>query len=194
MKARIRRLDRWRRSLASAAILLVIGFAALEIYARLRNPWPYRADVYDEEGKLTARDLADPLLGYVPPPKQHFRMRGYFEDRPVFDFSYSIDENGLRASSPGPRIGSERCILFFGGSTPFGEGVADDETVPSLIAAAHDGKYTVNNFGYFYYGGHQMLAALESDRLGNIIECEPAYAIYFGYVAHVERASYSGVP
>ena len=194
MKVGILRLDSWRRSLAFAAVLLVIGFAALELYARFREPGPYRADVYDEEGKLTARDLEDPLLGYVPPPDRQFQMRGYFEDRPVLDFSYSIDENGLRVSSPDPRIEPERCILFFGGSTPFGEGVPDDETVPSLIAAAHSGKYRVYNFGYFYYGGHQMLAAIETNRLDDIIECEPAYAIYFGYVAHVQRASYSGVP
>jgi hypothetical protein len=194
MKIGILGRARWRRSLAFAAILLVIGFAALELYARFRKGWPYHADVYDQDGSLTARDLEDPLLGYAPPPKQQFRMRGYFEDRPVLDFSYSIDENGLRVSSPDPSIGSERCILFFGGSTPFGEGVADDETMPYLIAAAYNGKYTVHNFGYFYYGGHQMLAALESDRLKNIIECEPDYAIYFGYVAHVDRASYTAVP
>ena len=39
-----------------------------------------------------------------------------------------------------------------------------------------------------------MLAAIEIGRLDDIIDCKPAYAIYFGYVAHVERASYIGVP
>jgi hypothetical protein len=194
MKVGIPRLDSWRKALAFAAVLLVIGFAALELFPRLREPWPYRTDVYDEEGKLTARDLEDPLLGYMPPPDRQFQMRGYFEDRPVLDFSYSIDENGLRVSSPDPRIEPDRCILFFGGSTPFGEGVPDDETVPYLIVATHRGKYSVYNFGYFYYGGHQMLATIEANRLKEIIECEPAYAIYFGYVAHVQRASYNGVP
>ena len=63
MKVVSRRLDGWRRSLAFAAVLLVIGFAALELYARFREPGPYRADVYDEEGKLTARDLDDPFWG-----------------------------------------------------------------------------------------------------------------------------------
>ncbi|MGH6920155.1 MAG: hypothetical protein ACREJ0_20910 [Geminicoccaceae bacterium] len=195
MKVGLPRLGSWRRSLALAALLLVIAFAALELYPRVRQPWPYRADVYDEEGNLlTARDLEDPLLGYVPRPDRRLRMRGYYEDRPVLDFAYSIDENGLRVSSPDPRIESDRCILFFGGSTPFGEGVPDDETVPYRIATAFDGTYKVYNFGYFYYGGHQMLAEIEANRLENILECEPAYAIYFGYVVHVQRASYSGVP
>ena len=121
-------------------------------------------------------------------------MRGYFEGRLVLDFPYSIDENGLRVSSPDPSIEPKRCILFFGGSTPFGEGVPDAETAPSLIAAAHSGTYGVYNFGYFYYGAHQMLAAIETRRLDDVIDCEPAYAIYFGYVAHVHRASYIGVP
>jgi hypothetical protein len=195
MKVGLPRLGSWRRSLALAAVLLVIAFAALELYPRVRQPWPYRADVYDEDGNLlAARDLEDPLLGYVPRPDRRLRMRGYFEDRPVLDFAYSIDENGLRVSSPDPRIDSDRCILFFGGSTPFGEGVPDDETVPYRIATAFDGKYKVHNFGYFYYGGHQMLAAIEANLLENILECQPAYAIYFGYVVHAQRASYSGVP
>jgi hypothetical protein len=194
MKVGIPRLGSWRKTLAFAAVLLVIGFAALELSPRFRKGWPYHADVYDQDGRLTARDLEDPLLGYAPPPDRRFRMKGYFEDRPVLDFSYSIDENGLRVSSPDPTIEPDRCILFFGGSTPFGEGVPDDETVPSLIAAAHSAKYRVYNFGYFYYGGHQMLATIEANRLDDIIECAPAYAIYFGYAAHVERASYSGVP
>jgi hypothetical protein len=46
MKVRFPRLDSWRRALAFAAVLLVIGFAALELHARLHKPWPYRADIY----------------------------------------------------------------------------------------------------------------------------------------------------
>jgi hypothetical protein len=193
MRLRSHPLDR-RRVLLIAAVVMATGFAAAEVAARLLKPWPYRVDVYDMSGEPTTKNLAHPVLGYAPLPDRQFVTRGYYEDRQVFEAAYSIDGNGLRVSSPDPTIDAEQCILFFGGSTSFGEAVADRETVPYLLAEKTLGRYKIYNFGYFYYGGHQMLAAVESDLLDEIIDCEPRYAVYFGYVAHAERATHAGEP
>ena len=194
MKGGLGRAGRRRRLLVTAAIVIVIGFVAMESYPRLREPWPLRMDVHDERGELTTRDAKHPVLQYVPPPGRQFTMKTYFEDRFVFEFPYSIDSNGLRMSSPDPTVLPEQCILFFGGSTPFGEGVLDSETVPYLVAEAKHPRYGVYNFGYYYYGGHQMAASLETGMVSEVIDCQPRYAIYFGFVAHAARAAFEGVP
>jgi hypothetical protein len=191
LPGRPRHLRGWVLVCASFALVV---FTALELSARLRPPSHTRAEVYDERGNITTRDLDHPVLGYAPKAGRRFHWLGYAEGSKVLDFYYTINEDGLRISTSGRSANAEQCILFFGGSTPFGEGVADSETVPYLVAEAHVGEYKVYNFAYFYYGGHQMLATLENNLLDDVVACRPRYAIYFGFVAHAERARYKGVP
>jgi hypothetical protein len=82
-----------------------------------------------------------------------------------------------------------RCVLFFGCSFTFGEGLNDDQTMPYLVGVKSKGEYHPYNFGFHGYGPHQMLAALEHGFEEKIIACKPKYAIYQALPDHDRRSA-----
>ncbi len=129
--------------------------------------------------------LKDGLLGWVLPPNTHWRKAKYHDDEPIFDVSYSTDSRGLRV---GPERNSEgtECVLFFGGSFTFGEGVEDAEAMPFQVGRMSG--WRVLNLGVNGYGPHHMLAALDFGRVEEVVDCEPRYAVYQTVNDHVARA------
>ena len=91
--------------------------------------------------------------------------------------------------SPPAAQPSAGCVLFFGGSVTFGEGVEDDEAMPYQVGMLSGNRYRVYNFAFHGYGPHQMLAALESGRVDEIVECRPTHVVYQAIIPHVERAA-----
>jgi hypothetical protein len=141
------------------------------------------ADIRQEGPKVV---LKDPLLGWVLPVATRWTSARYDGEEPIYDVTYSTDSRGLRVS-PEPAAPGGPCVLFFGGSVTFGEGVEDAETMPARVAAKSGLR--VLNFGVSGYGPHQMLAGLESGRVTEIVDCEPGYVIYQGLNDHVARAA-----
>ena len=90
-----------------------------------------------------------------------------------------------------PPIAEENgdCILFFGGSFTFGEGVPDEQTMPYQVGLKTHRQYQVYNFGFHGYGPHHMLAALEHNIVEEAIQCAPRYVIYQAIVAHAARVA-----
>jgi lysophospholipase L1-like esterase len=81
-----------------------------------------------------------------------------FKERPFSGRFVNVDEAGFRKSSdqgPWPISAANFNIFLFGGSTMFGYGVTDDETVASRLQAALAGKTPrpckVYNFGRGHY-------------------------------------------
>lgn len=129
---------------------------------------------------------ADETLGWALPADRSWPSAKYFGDELVYRVTYTTDSHGLRKSGPvrGP---GDRCVLFFGGSVTFGEGVGDTETMPFRVGA--QSGFHVLNFGVGGYGPHQMLAALESGRVRQVVDCDARFAIYQGINDHVARAA-----
>jgi hypothetical protein len=127
------------------------------------------------------------ILGYRPRKNTVVDSRKYFKDELVYDVTYSIDANGLRIAPPVTPGSGERCILFFGGSFTFGEGVEDDTTTAYQVGQRLEGRYRIFNFGFHGYGPHQMLSALESGLAKSISSCNARYVIYLVLVEHVQR-------
>lgn len=127
------------------------------------------------------------ILGYRPRKNTVVDSRKYFKDELVYDVTYSIDANGLRIAPPVTPGSGERCILFFGGSFTFGEGVEDDTTTAYRVGQRLEGRYRIFNFGFHGYGPHQMLSALESGLAKSISSCNARYVIYLVLVEHVQR-------
>jgi hypothetical protein len=91
-----------------------------------------------------------------------------------------------------PSNGSNKntdCVLFFGDSFTFGEGVNDDEALPYLVGQQSGGQYHTYNFGFHGYGPHQMLAMLEYRLEEKIINCKPRFAVYQAILDHLIRAA-----
>src|SRR5690348_5151396 len=102
------------------------GIAAFEAYLAIEQA---QGDGTRMEGSIT-EDFTHPddVLGYAPRAKTRVTARKWYHDILVYDVAYTIDADALRISPPpadGPKQG---CILFFGDSVTFGEGVNDEET------------------------------------------------------------------
>ncbi|MEQ1855828.1 MAG: hypothetical protein ABL963_05105 [Longimicrobiales bacterium] len=135
----------------------------------------------------TGTTTPDEVVGYAPlsGPSRHEK---YFEDVTVFDVTYHVGENGLRITPPGPGDGA--CILFFGDSFTYGDGVRDDEALPYQVGMIVKDRFATFNFGYRGYGPHQMLASLQQGRVARIIgACQPGLIIYSAIGDHLNRVA-----
>lgn len=98
------------------------------------------------------------------------KLRGQASGRTIYDVIYAFDEQGNRASSQ-PAVPSSRGqAVFLGGSFMFGEGLDNDQTLPSQFSLV-SGR-SVINAGMHGYGSHQAYRLLEDqviyqDRIGD---------------------------
>lgn len=176
----------WSRALLVNFAVVLLVLAGYEGYLLSREK---TADPTRMQGDYTIDYFdADELLGYGPAKSRVASAQKYHGDALIYSVRYTIDDHGLRVSPPAESPGAG-CVLFFGGSVTFGEGAEDDEAMPYQVGLLTDNRYRVFNFGFHGYGPHQMLAALESGRVGEIVECRPTHVVYQAIIPHVERAA-----
>jgi hypothetical protein len=72
----------------------------------------------------------------------------------------------------------DACVLLFGGSFTFGDGVRDDETFAAQIVKRSGGRVASQNFGVSGWGPHQFLAGLQSGRFQAAARCRPTDAVF----------------
>lgn len=164
-----------------AGILLVFSLA--ELVLQLRPGLELSGSLTD--GYFQGHES----LGYAPLAENRATATRTFGGEVLYDVVYTIDQNGLRIAPPLAEGAGEECVLFFGGSFTFGEGVNDDEAMPYQVGLKTRGRYRVYNFAFHGYGAHQMLAALEDELVAGTIDCVPRYVIYQGLPDHVIRAA-----
>lgn len=169
-----------RVAMFNAAIIVAV-LAIAESYCAFR---PDLRPTYSEPYMVS-----DDILGTVPIKGTHARSTEFGYGLPIYDVTYTIDANGLRVAPPSTVSESHGSILFFGCSFTFGEGVKDDQTLPYQVGIQSQGQYKVYNFAFHGYGPHQMLAAIESGRVRDIVAEPPRYAIYQVIPDHVARVA-----
>ena len=125
------------------------------------------------------------LLGMVPRSNCQVRHHLEVEGKKLFDTVYTIDEHRLRVVVPAGDPSAET-VVFCGCSYTFGEGVADEESLPSRVAQLRS-DLRVLNFGFHGYGPHQMLANLESGRVAQLCPQPPRVVIFQMIPDHVNR-------
>lgn len=164
---------------------LGIAFLVLGLFEAVA--WFRPAPHFDPE-RIEGYAGPDDVLGYAPQLTGPVRVSKFYGEHPIFDVVYTFDRHHLRVSAPPdrPEDPEAPCILFFGGSYTYGEGVEDAQSLP-WRAAVLTGMRT-RNFGFQGYGPHQMLAAIESGRVERAAECRPTFAIYMPILDHVNRA------
>ncbi len=123
-----------------------------------------------------------PILRYGPTKHTTITSTKYLRDQLIYDVTYTIGNDGRRIT-PTVKIPDQECIVCFGGSFTFGEGVNDPDSMPYIVGDLQSLK--VHNYGFHGYGPHQMLSAIESD----LIDCKPKLVIYQAIVAHVARSA-----
>lgn len=168
-------------SLSLATVFAIIF--GLELYlAVAQGDHPVR----DEGTYTNGYFLRGGPLGYGPRPGIRVTSRRTVGDRVVFDVTYTITPQGIRAT-PGSRPGGDT-VLFFGCSFTFGEGVNDDETLPFYFARGTGFKYNVVNLGFHGYGPHQMLRSLQLQLPNQIITGRVKAVIFQTGLFHIWRS------
>ena len=164
----------------------MISLALFEGYLWLDN---YLAD-RPQEGKIYPKGyiIDNDILGYAPRKNNTITATKRHKGELVYEAGYTIDEHGLRLSPP-YKENARECILFFGGSFTFGEGVNDEESMPYQVGIKSEGEYRIYNFGFHGYGPHQMLAAIEQGVLEEMVDCEAKYMIYQAILGHISRSA-----
>lgn len=156
-----------------------------ETYLTISNQATDKSDVTLSPGYYQNDDL----LGYRPAPNFKANAKKMHGKKLVYDVKYTIESNGLRKSPPFNGGENAPCILFFGGSVTFGEGVNDNEAMPYRVGIKTGGKYRIYNFGFHGYGPHQMLSAIEHGLVKKIAQCSPKFIIYQAILAHPARSA-----
>jgi lysophospholipase L1-like esterase len=149
--------SRKRKRLLALGLALVLGFAAGELGARL----VFGAPMAERLPLMFMR--AHPTRGWAMVPGQtHY----------TYTHEVRLNALGLRGPELGPKEPGERRVLFLGDSLTYGQGVAEEDTVPSALerelAARTGTKWTVVNAGHRAYDTVQELALLEE--LGEAIQ------------------------
>jgi hypothetical protein len=176
------------RTTAARAVWFNVGFVMLAVGV-------FDASVGSDLGKQqkfgNSNDLfaLDDLLGVRPKAGLKTTASMVYDGEKVYDVVYTFDEFGLRVSPQAAGDASQECILFFGDSYTFGEGVEDHETMPYRVGTLTGGRYAVRNFAFSGYGPHQMLAAIEGGLVERAARCLPRYAIVPTHYHHALRAA-----
>lgn len=101
-------------------------------------------------------------IGALPRPGKHTTRKIAPDGTEIYATSYTIGNDGFRVT-PGNPANSKKRVNFLGCSHTFGEGLADDQTLPAQVQKRLP-DVTVRNFGIHGYGMHQALALMQSDR------------------------------
>jgi len=123
--------SKWSKRLLALFCSMVLSVIAAEIAARhyfypirFYNNFTYIPTIYD------------PLLGYLPEPDWHGLMQNL-----DYSVNVSIGSDGLRATSNVLKNeNNSESAIFFGDSFIFGDGLNDEQTIPSQVSLALSGE------------------------------------------------------
>ncbi|MEM6568944.1 MAG: hypothetical protein AAF957_11065 [Planctomycetota bacterium] len=173
-----------RASIVAGTFLAVLCIAEIaargrqQVHAALR-PSDYNTSYYAD----------DDVLGYTTLPGGSGSVEKWYDGELVYSTTYTMDEVGGRRTGALPRPAPEGAVLCFGGSYMFGEGLADDETVPHRAQEAMKGTLRFYNLSLHGWGPHHMLARLDTGRVEEEVRETPRVALYWAIPDHAARAA-----
>lgn len=161
-----------------AALALVV---LAEIVFKLGN------DYRESKVQFSGDDLVEFYLplGYRSMANHEAHARKVVDGDVVFDTIYTIDTHHRRHTPARPD--TARTIVFLGDSFVFGEGVANEATLPWRVAESIPDAQ-VWNLGFSGYGPQQALALVQDETFGDIAQASDLSVIYVFIPGHVRRA------
>jgi hypothetical protein len=168
------------------------GIAALWLAYRSAAPIPAIRGLSEQCVRETDDVIGNSGIGASWYPYVYWRTAPYSGE------CVNIDNDGIRRTWTAPQAGNagrRLRIFMFGGSTLWGWQIADDYTIPSLLArdlaSKGIGNIEVTNFGQLgYVSSQEMIALLLELRSGNI----PDLVIFYDGINDSGSALASGVP
>lgn len=170
-----------------AAILFFLMFV-VEGLMLIAGVFGYGPCAIRETGKFDRLAYFNPDtdLGYQPVPGAVVHSRKVCGTAPLYDVNYTINNLGWRKTNGTPEGES---IFIFGGSFAFGEGLNDEESLPSVISRELGYRSNVVNFGFHGWGPHQMLRILETKREVDCVSKTVKHVVYVAITDHVRRCT-----
>lgn len=175
----------WGRALWINLAVLTLTLGIGEVYFWSQEPLERQMEY--SEGFF----VADEVFGYKPSSGRTLSHRTSTQEGLLYQVNYTINADGLRVTAPADTAMSlhEHCLVFFGDSFTFGEGMSDERTMPYQVWKKLGGQLRTVNFGFLGYGPHQMLAALQHGYLESRGHCRPNHVVYQAIPTHVSRAA-----
>ena len=127
-------------------------------------------------------------VGFVPRASAQLEARADVEGRTIYDVVYTTGPDHFRVV-PQATETPDACVLLFGDSFTFGDGVADEEAYAAQIVKQSGRRVAVQNFAVSGWGPHQFLAGLQSGRFQRAVRCQPTDAVFLMVPSLIWRAS-----
>lgn len=164
-----------------AAVVAALAFGA---WQRFQSPQSAANVPYNGKGFY---DLVDDV-GHIP--KANAQMtRTEVEGRTFnYDVVYTTGPDHFRVV-PEVTDSPDACVLLFGDSFTFGDGVSDEETYAAQIVKRSGRRVAAQNFAVSGWGPHQFLAGLQSGRFQRAVRCRPTDAVFLMIPSLIWRAS-----
>lgn len=134
--------------------------------------------------------VPDAVLGYRPKANTKVDVRETFDGKPVFHHTYTILADQTRATLAAPQ-GADT-YLFLGDSFMFGEGLADDETVPAQFARLAGASVRTVNFSASGYAPNHLVRAVEAGLLDQYKSAKLLAAVTWVIPDHLARVTGDG--
>jgi hypothetical protein len=115
------------------ALGLEMFFFALNVYHRKKVEGVLMKAESQIAGQqvLDGAHIADEVLGYKIAPNTRIHSVAKVGDRLIYEVDYTTDKFSRRVTPWHGSSQADKFALFFGCSFTFGQGVKDDETLPS---------------------------------------------------------------
>lgn len=131
----------------------------------------------------------DEMLGYRPRAGLRVSASKWLGDKVIYDVFYTINEHGFRVTSTPEQSGQFQCVIFFGDSVSFGEGVNDHEAFAYRAPSMASGLWQSYNLAFSGWGPHQMLALLQDGLPSRLAKCRSPRVIHLTILEHVPRVA-----
>ena len=175
----------WVKAIWINLVFIILALTVFEGYRWQKSMSSIRST--QTKGSVSRHEV----LGYAPNQDTEISHEKYHEEDEIYKVIYKIDNNGMRISPSVDETNLKGCVIFFGGSYTFGEGVNDDEAMPYQVGIKSEGKYRIYNFGFRGYGSHQMLASLQNKLVEGVVACDDkkVIAIFQTIPSHISRSA-----
>lgn len=175
---------RWRSLIVVNLGAILVGVLAFGLWQK-SQPAPQAPHL---EGTIVdGFDQTVDDVGYIPGSNYRVTSKRIADGRTIYDVVYTVDEHGFRVT-PKANADAQACVLLFGDSFTFGEGVEDDQTFGADMVRQSGGKVAVYNLGESGWSTNHFLAGLQSGRFQKAVTCKPTDAVYLMLQDHVGRA------
>lgn len=116
-------------------------------------------------------------VGYIPKANAQATLPAKLGGPAAKPVTYTTGPDHFRVV-PTTANRAEACVLLFGASFTFGNGVQDEETYAAQLVRLSGGRVHAHNFGVSGWGLHQTLAGLQSGRFQRAVRCQPTDAVF----------------